>query len=90
MPSSHWLHSHSGWVHIYSCSREAGPCTRKGVAVTHKVHPDGGGRRCLDFCADVFDEGVFVLVVDDDLGSRGCHQEGVVVRFVYVQNNLQS
>lgn len=66
------------------------PGQRPRVAATHEVHPDGGGRGRLDLSADILNEGVLVLIVDDNLGSRGGHQEGVVVGFFYVQDHLQS
>lgn len=53
------------------------------------MHPYGGGRRGLNFCANVLNEGIFILVVDNDLGSCRCHQERIVVCFINVQNNLQ-
>lgn len=90
MPSSYWLCSNIISAHIYTRFKEVVPCTWNKAAATHKVHPYGGGRCCLNFCADVFNEGIFVLVVDNDLGSRRCHQEGVVVCFIYIENDLQS
>lgn len=43
-------------------------CPGSKIIVTHKMHPYGGGSRRLDLCADIFNEGIFILVVDDDLG----------------------
>lgn len=63
---------------------------KKEIVATHKVHPYGGGCCSLNLRANVLNEGILVLVVDHDLGSCGCHQEGVVVCFIDVQNNLQS
>lgn len=57
---------------------------------SYQVHPYGGGHRRLDLRAHILDEGVLVLPVDDHLGPGGGHQEGVVLLFVDVQDDLQA
>ena len=58
-------------------------------AFSYQVHPYGGGHGRLDLCSHVLDEGVFILPMDNHLGPAGGHQEGVVLLFVYVQDDLQ-
>lgn len=57
--------------------------------LSYQVHPYGGGHRCLNLCAHVLNEGVFILSMDNHLSSGGGHQEGVIFLFVYVQDDLQ-
>lgn len=68
LPPQLWLCLNTISAHIYICITEIVLCTLNLVD-THKVHPYGGGRRCLNFCANVLNEGIFILVVDNDLGS---------------------
>lgn len=56
---------------------------------SYQVHPYGGGHGCLNLCAHVLNERVLILPVDKHLRPRGRHQEGVVLFFIYVQDDLQ-
>ena len=56
---------------------------------SYQVHPYGGGHGRLDLRPHVLDEGVFILPMDNHLSPRGGHQEGVILLFVYVQDDLQ-
>lgn len=56
---------------------------------SYQVHPYGSGHRRLNLRSHVLNEGVFILPVDNHLGPSGGHQEGVILLFVYVQDDLQ-
>lgn len=58
-------------------------------ACSYQVHSYGGGHGRLNLRSHVLNEGVFVLPMDNHLSPSGGHQEGVVLFFIYVQDDLQ-